>query len=104
MQCKYIILKGRHQDTGVDHELPVIFPNIMVHKEVAESLCRHEDFGFLQAVSAGFVSFTPRGPECHGRSESLNLNSRPQDSKVLKMLENNWSCTRVDYHAKLADR
>lgn len=60
-------------------EQPVIFPNEpdgLIHKEVAWTAG--------VPVSAGFCEYDPDGWICSGRSESLWLDSRPeQDAKIL---------------------
>jgi hypothetical protein len=35
-------------------------------------------------VSAGFVTFEREGPVCHGRSESLRIQSLPEDTALLR--------------------
>lgn len=34
-------------------------------------------------ISAGFVSFINERPNCYGRSESMNVDSLPEDSDLL---------------------
>jgi hypothetical protein len=74
---KYIIAK----QNGL--ELPIIFPEIMNHAETANLL------GFRQQdiVSAGFIS-SANTPTCHGRSESIGVESRVEDSKTIGNLLN----------------
>lgn len=67
---KYIIF--RHENI----EYPVIFPISMTHTDVAKYIP-------MKPVSAGFVDIASL--VCFGRSESLNLSSREQDSKILDM-------------------
>ena len=57
-----------------------MFPSIFVHKEIAESL-KHMK---LKPVSAGFCRLEGNGGFiCFGNSESLDLNSREEDSDLL---------------------
>lgn len=38
---------------------------------------------YVRPISAGFVSFYKGIPTCHGRSESMSLDSLPEDSTDL---------------------
>lgn len=89
MHQKYIILSdGRH-------EYPVIFSNLLIHKEVAEG-CRRgcgRRSEWLEVVGAGFFYLMPDdratlgcSVEAFGESESLGIKSRPEDSKLLTSL------------------
>jgi len=79
---KYIIVESN----GL--EMPIVFASLLNHREVA---------GARKVVAAGFVSFSIdngeygfyRAPElnaeCYGRSESLNISSRPGiDDKLIE--------------------
>lgn len=59
----------------------VIFEDHISHREMAEK------FEFDTPVSAGFVSVwdysSDQSPKCHGRSETLKLESSPEDTKTL---------------------
>ena len=64
-----------------------IFNDAILHSCFAEALegIRDADYGnwqrvFRKPVSAGFI----QNGFCHGRSESLGLDSRPQDTDILK--------------------
>jgi len=80
---KYVVM----EDEG--EEFLFSFPknNLMVHADMAESInhltgCKKEntrEFYAAQTVSAGFVN---AGGNCHGHSESLSLQSRPQDTAL----------------------
>ena len=59
------------------------FPKSIDHDRFANTLCDiGPDFQYREPVSAGFV--TRRG-KCFGRSETLDLDSRPEDSDILLM-------------------
>jgi hypothetical protein len=59
----------------------VIFESDIKHSEMAEK------FENDTPVSAGFVSIwdcsSDQSPRCHGRSETLKLESSPEDTKTL---------------------
>lgn len=85
MQAKYIVIK-------IDEiELLFTFSALITHANMLEAVqsVKHghneswtRPYRMAVAVSAGFVF--PSGT-CHGRSESLNLNSRPDvDTKLLQ--------------------
>ena len=72
---KYII----YHDLEHDMELPIIFPNCLVHLDVAKRLKG-------RVVSAGFVVIDPNGDyKAFGRSESIGCSSREEDSDILGM-------------------
>lgn len=63
------------------HNKFVIFPDNLVHIDMARNV--EFDLG-IRPVSAGFVYFDKNGkPVCHDRSESLNMDSRPDDSAAM---------------------
>lgn len=68
---KYIIVEN---EFGI--EVALVFDGTLIHKEVAHRLR-------AIPVSAGFVYFTVNGARCHGRSESLNLDGRPEDEAII---------------------
>jgi hypothetical protein len=64
-----------------------LFPRSIHHDAMAEMLMhiKNQTFGnwervFREPISAGFVD----GSRCHGKSESLGLESRPEDTILLK--------------------
>lgn len=68
---------------------PVLFPEYVPHSTVALSLQSEEAKAghAVRAVSAGFC-FRAKADrvQIHGRSESLNLDSRPEDSQIIAAL------------------
>lgn len=79
---KYIVAR----DSDGNEEM-FIFSNKIYHSCFAESIegiRNHDDNNwervFRQPVSAGFIV----NGECTGRSESLDLDSRPQDTLIFK--------------------
>ena len=90
---KYIMLQRE------DKFFPIVFPN---HKDfnhdfVAEAIEGlrsgypeqwERKFVFdgedVKVVSAGFVTFGPSGAFCYGRSETLDLDSRPEDTAIIQ--------------------
>lgn len=63
-------------DHGV--ESFIVFSFHMNHDETIKRI-RH-----IEVVSAGFVSFGTGGVQCFGRSESLRIDSQPEDSELLE--------------------
>jgi len=73
MKAKYIIVT----DGGL--EFAIIFDKILAHKNISA--------GRTQVVSAGFCSLDSDGVwHTYGKSESLSLDSRPQDAKILNRI------------------
>jgi hypothetical protein len=83
MAWKYIMFENRIGE--IKMLFPVIFPDKMVHKDVAAVL-RHLqpgwDKGGVVAVSAGMIEhITVDG--LHGYSETLGLESNPDDASTI---------------------
>lgn len=79
---KYIVLKLE------DREFPVIFPNMLVHKQVFEAINKVAPFlGKAKAVSAGEISsMAIEKDSCHGKSDTLKLVSRAEtDDQLIHM-------------------
>jgi hypothetical protein len=55
----------------------IIFSNLMNHAQTVRGI-RH-----TEVISAGFVFFSEGAFICYGRSESLDVNSRTEDSDML---------------------
>ncbi len=78
---KYIMFKQQMDD--IDKLIPIIFPNDLVHEDVAKALQQSvlED---CSIASAGFIN--PLNLKAEGGSETLNIESNPEiDSHVIKM-------------------
>ncbi|HAF2130143.1 TPA: hypothetical protein G9F27_004414 [Salmonella enterica] len=84
---KYIILR---LEGKIPREVPVIFPNLLVHADVASAITNmiqadtDTSITGIRVVSAGFCD-TAVG--CHGRSESLNITSRDIDDAVINTVD-----------------
>lgn len=61
---KYIVISSPHG------ELPIIFPDVIVSREMLERMARKT------AVSGGFIDFSGNGVKCYGESTSLGVTSR----------------------------
>ncbi len=67
-------------------EIPVIFPNEIVHLDIAKTLiamCPGFEKG--KAVSAGFVNSMDIDAPLHGKSDSLKLITRDEDKSLVQM-------------------
>lgn len=89
-KVKYVIMEvsdGERIDV-----VPVVFPTALIHKEMYRAM-RSSYAGILKnrnanlkfkAVSAGFVYFNYlESIKTEGRSDSLNIDSRIEDSKII---------------------
>lgn len=80
-KTKYVMFWDRVRDRLE----PVVFSESMIHADVARCMGRGR-----VVVSAGFVSMTMRDdmpfPSTHGRSDSLNIDTRPEDSTALAVM------------------
>lgn len=83
MVMKYVVLKSEDEQGNI-HELPIMFPYVLIHKEMKECGWRalmKSEHSFIECVGAGFCSFTVLGDgsshvTCYGESESLGIQSR----------------------------
>ena len=89
---KYIVLEVDNK--GIIRELPVIFPDIMVHadmfKYMQHQMTMQHNVDSVRCVSAGFISSIAVGAAggCYGKSESLEITSRgEEDDKLIQMLD-----------------
>lgn len=74
-KMKYIIVDSQYIDE------PYIFPDHINHSDFARL------FDPQKVISAGFVLSSTNGITCYGRSESLNIGSRSEDTDIInKML------------------
>lgn len=58
----------------------VVFPNFINHSDIASDL----RYSIGPPVSAGFVRWEDGKPVAYGRSESLNLDCAPIDTKLIR--------------------
>ena len=77
---KYIMFR-KEKDGAITH-YPVLFPNDLVHDDVAECLMTGPLKGF-SVRSAGFVSSIGKGEGVHGRSDTLDAFSHPDDKDII---------------------
>lgn len=91
---KYVILEVS-RDGQPMLEVPFVFPDFLVHKEVADSMrlhicVKHSMDGVVTSVKpvgAGFLA-SPDFHHCHGESESLKLKSRGKvDDRLISMCD-----------------
>jgi hypothetical protein len=88
---KYIVFEARTEGKPTE-VLPVIFPDVLNHSDVAEML-EHVRvmpegafagwWAFPAPVSAGFAIVRDGKVSAMGSSESLKLNSRPEDAALI---------------------
>lgn len=76
---KYVVIRVTSR-IG-EREIPVIFPNALVHSQMAEATIAamkiDDPRSGYEVVSAGEISSMNINPECHGKSVSLgNIKSR----------------------------
>lgn len=91
---KYIVMRVKNGGSTqtLDLEIPFVFPGIMVHSEMAQRLkpllVQQYHTVDVEAISAGFINSADFSLSCcHGKSESLGLKSRKEDSALLKMCD-----------------
>lgn len=86
---KYIMLEFTDKKTGLVREYPFIFPEDFVHVEVATVIaCLKTDNQEVVPVSAGFLaSMDLLDVDFHGESESIGVESRPEDGQAISMID-----------------
>lgn len=78
---KYIIFQVNDEKGEPSHEVPIIFPKLLVHADVARAMKYCDGIRGGEVVSAGFIDVDPL--RCYGTSESLNIGSREKDRSVI---------------------
>lgn len=87
---KYIVM-GVLTKSGLDCEIPFVFPDLVVHLNMA-TVCKvllEDQFkgADVRVISAGFINSIDVTSECYGKSESLGVTSRPEDTRLIKMCD-----------------
>jgi len=84
---KYFMLEvvlGEPDSEQITKKVPIIFADFMNHDETAEiimhSLRFHHKVYSCKPVSAGFITIQGK---CHGKSETLKLESNSDDSATI---------------------
>ena len=80
---KYVMFQIEIGECTVQ-EIPVIFPDVFVHKHVEQYLSRlfvREHQKFPKCVSAGFIRLG--NVTTYGKSDSMNLESREEDASII---------------------
>ncbi|MCY1171544.1 hypothetical protein D9M73_116580 [compost metagenome] len=62
---------------------PARYPGL-THREVGRAISQGSDVPRGTILSAGFVNWTGGAPFCHGRSESMNIDSIASDTEALR--------------------
>ncbi len=82
-EAKYIVIRERNDVTGFREENIYPFSSHIIHKNMAVKI--GGELGPNRVLGAGFIRFTEKGPVCYGRSVSLNVSSREEDSLLAKI-------------------
>lgn len=95
---KYIVLQvSMFSDMTV--EIPIVFPENLVHSVVAEGfigvLQKHYPEKVIRPIAAGFVTSTVFGGQhCYGESETLKMSSRGGEDDRLLMMADYGGCIK----------
>lgn len=81
---KYIMF-GRSAGEHLEQRTPIIFPNSLVHADVADALKGLPELTGCTVVSAG--EFNALTGETYGGSTSLKVDSRPEDAVTIKGMD-----------------
>lgn len=86
---KYVMFEVTHG--SFTRYLPVIFPDDLVHSDIAENVSNAIAQSFeitkleINVANAGFINSMDCDVSVYGRSETLNLDSNPEDSLIIKL-------------------
>ena len=80
---KYVMFI-KDEDGELPIAYPVLFPNNLVHQEVAEALMAGPLEGF-KVRSAGDLTSTGKGYGVGGHSETLKVTAHPDDERIIDM-------------------
>lgn len=80
---KYIMMKS--QIGGITRKIPIIFPDILVHQDVAEAIRRLPQMRMSEPDSAGFIQM--HNISCHGESETLHITAKDEDSDIISTMD-----------------
>ena len=80
---KYVMLK-RRISKGASQLVPILFPDNLTHKTVAEAVRRMPELREATIHSAGFAGVDV---VCHGASETLNIRAHKDDDGVINSMD-----------------
>lgn len=81
---KYIMLRRKYSD-GLIQEIPIVFPSMLVHADVAVAIrdALYKYWPDIEIVRAGELGFICETGWTSGKSESLGLESDPEDCNII---------------------
>jgi hypothetical protein len=83
---KYVMFEVQMPGGMVRH-VPVMFPDSLVHEDVADALAGIPGLNGNTVVSAGTCSFMPGSIDVGGESKTLELKSHPGDQITINMID-----------------
>lgn len=111
MRLKYIMVELEHEHAGKSIA-PILFPDVINHVDMWEATQHSQRRANL--VAAGFVEIFQKEGEkdvvvnCFGESESLsnrrggvNKSRGIEDSVIIKMSTQGWTCSNPEYIEKM---
>lgn len=83
MTYKYVMFELNSTATDLKQLVPVIFPQQVAHSDLTDRLRSmfQREGNEVRIHSAGFIELHCRG--VHGKSETLDLGSDPEDTSVI---------------------
>ena len=79
---KYVVMEARKGN--LRYKFPVMFPNHLVHANVAKAIARVlRDDGWQDPKPRSAGEYNPITCECHGNSETLKLEAHIDDSGLI---------------------
>lgn len=87
---KYIMFEVTQGD--LKRKVPIIFPSTLVHSEVAKALCK---ISGLSSRIVGAGELTIRTTGCHGKSTTLKIGSKSDDTKIINTYDYSFGIENV---------
>ena len=81
---KYIMFNINH--SGMDQRVPVIFPNVLIHRRVSSQLIPllRESFPDTKVTVVSAGDYNQSTGLCSGYSETLGVESDPKDDHIIR--------------------
>lgn len=80
---KYIMLRTVHDD--IVRDVPIIFPNALVHGDVAAVIRHIVSMQHATPIAAGEINLVVEST--HGSSETLSLEARDEDARTITLYD-----------------
>ena len=81
MGFNYIVFRTGENQSGTAREFPIVYPDLLVHEDVAIAMKTLPSLKDATVVSAGSMDLSTG--QCWGRSSTLKIESRGEEDRQL---------------------